>query len=72
MNLARLKVWFIRYMKFNLIGTSVFGVETLAYWLAFPTFQAWSWIVANLFGGVMQFSLTAWFNKKKRGLMFEQ
>jgi len=68
----RFKVWFVRYVKFNMIGTSVFLVATIVYWTTFPEFQIWAWLVANSFGGVLQFSLTQYFNKKKRGLMFEQ
>jgi hypothetical protein len=63
--------WILRYVRFNLIGTSVFCVATFVYWWTFPQFQAWTWIVANSFGGILQFSLTTYFNQKKKGEMFE-
>jgi len=71
MNVTTIKKWAFRYIKFNLIGSSVFLIATFVYWLTFPRFQAWTWIVANSFGGIVQFSLTAYFNKKRKGEMFE-
>lgn len=66
-----IKKWTIRFIKFNLIGTVVFGISTGIYAFSFPTFHAWSWLVANSFGGIMQFSLTTYINKKNKGLIFE-
>ena len=66
-----LRDWIIRYIRFNLIGTAVFCVATILYWLMFPMFAIWTWVVANSLGGILQFSLTTYFNKKQKGRMFD-
>ena len=61
----------IRYVKYNVIGVTVFLMGTTIYVLAFPAFGAWTWLLANGFGGVVDFSLITLFNKTKKGHMFD-
>ena len=68
----RTKSWMIRYIKFNLIGGFVFLIGTAIYGTAFPTFGAWTWLIANAAGSVLQFGLITYFNKKKIGMIFDQ
>ncbi|HVP17099.1 MAG TPA: hypothetical protein VMT42_07015 [candidate division Zixibacteria bacterium] len=69
--MTALKVWLVRFVRFNLIGTGVFCLATLVYWVTFPAFQVWAWFMANSFGGLLQFWLTTKFNKNSRTMMFE-
>ncbi len=68
----RALTWIIRFIKFNLIGLVVFLVGTAIYGTTFPTFGAWTWLIANAFGSILQFSLISYFNKKKNGVIFNQ
>jgi len=61
----------IRYIKYNVIGVTVFLMGTLIYVIAFPSFGAWTWLLANGFGGIVDFSLITLFNRTKRGHMFD-
>jgi hypothetical protein len=67
----RAKSWIIKFIKFNLIGTAVFLVGTAIYGAAFSTFGAWTWLIANAAGSILQFSLISYFNKKKEGVIFD-
>jgi len=69
---ARAKSWIARFIKFNLVGFAVFLVGTAIFGLVFPYFGAWAWLIANGIGSVLQFSLIGYFNRKKKGVMFEQ
>jgi len=64
--------WVIRFVRFNLIGFIVFLIGTAIFTSVFPYFGEWAWVVANSTGGVLQFSLITYFNKKNKGLMFKQ
>ena len=66
------KSWIVRFIKFNLVGAAVFLIGTAIFALGFPYFGAWTWLVANGAGSVLYFSLISYFNKKKKGVMFEQ
>ncbi len=68
----RAKAWIARFIKFNLIGFVVFLVGTVIFALIFPFLGAWTWLIANGTGSILQFSLISYFNRKKKGLMFEQ
>ena len=68
----RATTWVIRFVKFNLIGFIIFLLGTAIFTSVFPYFGEWAWVVANSVGGVLQFLLITYFNKKKKGLMFEQ
>ncbi len=60
----------LRFVKYNLVGTITFLVGTVIFWLAFNTFGAWTWLIANCFGGVLEFSLIDYVNKTRNGRMF--
>ena len=60
----------LRFIKYNLVGTITFLVGTVIFWLAFNTFGAWTWLIANCFGGVLEFSLIDHINKTRNGKMF--
>jgi hypothetical protein len=66
-----IKKWVFRYIKYNIIGLTVFAIGTLFFWTLFPFFGMWSWIVANAIGGIVDFSLISYFNRTKKGHMFE-
>ena len=66
-----IKRFIVRYIKYNVIGVTVFLIGTSIYVAAFPTFGAWTWLIANGFGGILDFSLISLFNKTKRGRMFD-
>lgn len=68
----RAKTWIVRFVKFNLVGFAVFLVGTAIFGLVFPYFGAWTWLIANGTGSILQFSLISYFNRKKKGIMFEQ
>ena len=61
----------LRFIKFNVIGFSVFLVATAIFVTGFNTFGAWTWVVANGVGGVLQFSLITYLNRTKMGKIFE-
>ncbi len=62
--------WILRFTKYNLVGTITFLVGTVIFWLAFNTFGAWTWLIANCFGGVLEFSLIDHVNKIRNGRIF--
>jgi hypothetical protein len=64
--------WVLRFIKFNIIGFSVFLVASVVFALLFPYFGIWTWLLANGFSSVLQFFLISYFNKKRKGLIFEQ
>jgi len=68
---AREKKWVIRFIKFNAIGFIVFLVGTAIFAVAFSTFGAWTWLIANGIGAILQFSLISYLNKTKRGKIFD-
>jgi len=67
----RAKYWFVRFIKFNIVGFIVFLVGTAVFALAFSTFGAWTWLISSGVGGVLQFSLISYLNKTKIGKMFD-
>jgi putative flippase GtrA len=68
---VKAKTLILRFIKFNLVGFVVFLVGTAVYALLFNTLGFWTWLVANAFGSILQFSLLTYFNKKKKGAMFD-
>jgi len=72
MDRKKAETWVIRFMKFNIIGFSVFLVASVVFALLFPYFGIWTWLLANGFSSVLQFFLISYFNRKRKGLIFEQ
>jgi putative flippase GtrA len=62
--------WIYRFIKYNLVGTITFLIGTFIFWLAFSTFGAWTWLIANCLGGVLEFNLINFVNKTRNGRMF--
>jgi hypothetical protein len=61
----------IRFIKFNIVGLFVFFVGTVIFMSTFSDFGAWSWLIANGVGGLLQFSLISYLNRTKRGKIFD-
>ena len=64
--------WVLRYIKYNLIGAAVFLLSvTLYYLILFPAFGEQGYVVVSVFGGIVEFTLITYFNKTKRGIIFD-
>ena len=68
---ALLKKWLLRYIKYNIIGLSVFLLNIIIYMLIFPFLGEISYIVVSVNGGIIEFALLAYFNSTKKGIMFD-
>jgi putative flippase GtrA len=66
-----IKKLFLRYIKYNIVGTFVFGIGLVVYVVLFPIFGEWTYVISSLSGGVIQFSLITILNLTKTGKMFE-
>jgi len=67
----RAEKWIMRFVKFNVIGFTVFLVGTGIFALAFSTFGAWTWIIASGSGGILQFALISILNTTDKGQIFD-
>ena len=65
------KKWLWRYIKYNVVGLTVFLINIGIYVIIFPFFGEWSYIVVSVIGGVMEFALITYVNKTKKGIIFE-
>ncbi len=65
------KRWLLRFIKFNVIGFTIFLVASAIFAMSFNTFGAWTWVVANGFGGIMQFTLITYLNRTRMGKIFD-
>jgi len=70
-DLKVIKKWLLRYIKYNIIGLSVFMVNIVIYVIIFPIFGEWAYIIVSVDGGVMEFALITYVNRTKRGIIFE-
>lgn len=61
----------MRFVKFNAIGTAVFALGTLIYYLTFQPYGEWAWWLSNGISGFLHYVLIEFFNKKKCGVMFD-
>ena len=69
---APLKKWIWRYIKYNIIGLSVFLLNIVLYYLIlFPFFGEQSYIIVSVIGGVIEFTLITYFNKTRKGVIFD-
>lgn len=64
--------WALRFTKFNLIGLGPFLIATVFYVLLFTRFGLWTWFLANIVGATIHFCLVEYFNKTKKGFMFDE
>jgi hypothetical protein len=65
------KKWFLRYLKYNIVGLSVFALNIAIYVIIFPFLGEMSYIIVSLNGGILEFALIAYINKTKKGVIFE-
>ncbi|MGD0203636.1 MAG: hypothetical protein ABSC20_07000 [Candidatus Bathyarchaeia archaeon] len=63
--------WLLRFIKFNIVGFTVFLIGTAIFALTFSTLGAWAWLVASGSGGILQFILISYLNRTKRGKIFD-
>ena len=68
---ARIKKLVWRYIKYNIVGLTVFLINIVLYVIIFPVFGEWSYIIVSVDGGVMEFALITYINKTKKGIIFE-
>jgi hypothetical protein len=65
------KKWFLRYLKYNIVGLSVFILNIAIYVTIFPYLGEMSYIIVSLNGGIIEFALIAYVNKTKKGIIFD-
>ena len=68
---ALIKKWVLRYIKYNIIGLSVFLLNIAIYVIIFNYLGEWAYIVVSVNGGVIEFALISYFNKTKKGVIFD-
>ncbi len=70
--LELVRKWILRYIKYNIIGTAVFLLGIVLYYLIlFPVFGVHAYIIVSLIGGIVQFALVSYFNTTRKGSMFD-
>ncbi len=67
----QLKKWFLRYLKYNIVGLAVFALNIAIYVIIFPFIGEMSYIIVSVNGGIIEFSLIAYVNKTKKGVIFD-
>ena len=65
------KKLFWRYIKYNIVGTFVFGIGVVIYVILFPIFGEWTYLISSISGGILEFALITVLNVTKRGQIFE-
>ena len=74
-NIAKLKdtckKWVLRYAKYNVIGLSVFALNIVLYVVIFNFLGEWTYILVSVNGGIIEFALISYFNKTKKGRIFD-
>jgi hypothetical protein len=65
------KKWLLRYIKYNVIGLSVFLLNIVIYVIIFPFLGEMSYVVVSVNGGVIEFALIAYVNQTKKGIIFD-
>jgi hypothetical protein len=68
---ALIKKWIWRYIKYNIIGLSVFLLNIAIYVVIFNYLGEWAYIVVSVNGGVIEFALISYFNRTKKGVIFD-
>ncbi len=65
------KKWFLRYLKYNIVGLAVFALNIAIYVIIFPFLGEMSYIIVSVNGGIIEFTLIAYVNKTKKGVIFD-
>lgn len=68
---ALLQKWGWRYIKYNAIGLTVFLLNIVLYVYIFNFLGEWSYIVVSVNGGIIEFALISYFNKTRKGMIFD-
>ncbi len=68
---AKFQEWSWRYIKYNIIGLAVFLLNIGLYVIIFNSLGEWSYIAVSVNGGIIEFALISYFNKTKKGIIFE-
>ena len=63
--------WILRFIKFNIIGFTVFLIGTAIFALTFHPFGVYAWFIASGSGGIIQFILISYLNRTKIGNIFD-
>jgi hypothetical protein len=64
--------WWIRFVKFNVIGTVPFLIATPLFFYLYPIYGVWSWFIVNIIGAMTHFLLVEYCNQHKIGFMFHE
>ena len=71
-NLKKLfKKWALRYIKYNVIGLTVFLFNIILYVLLFNSLGEWAYIVVSVDGGIIEFVAISYLNRTKKGIIFD-
>ena len=65
------KKWASRYIKYNIIGLTVFLLNIVLYVLLFNALGEWAYVVVSVNGGIIEFAAISYFNKTRKGIIFE-
>ena len=65
------KKWALRYIKYNVIGVSVFILNIVLYVFLFNFLGEWAYIAVSVNGGIIEFALISYFNRTKKGVIFD-
>jgi len=68
---ALFKKWALRYIKYNVIGLSVFVLNIVLYVFLFNFLGEWAYIAVSVNGGIIEFALISYFNRTKKGIIFD-
>ncbi|MGA3290189.1 MAG: hypothetical protein ABSD42_08135 [Candidatus Bathyarchaeia archaeon] len=67
----RFKKWALRYIKYNVIGLTVFLLNIVLYVFLFNFLGEWAYIAVSVNGGIIEFALISYFNRTKKGVIFD-
>jgi inner membrane protein involved in colicin E2 resistance len=57
--------WALRYIKYNIIGLTVFLLNLVLFIILFNSLGEWAYIVVSANGGIIEFILISYVNRKK-------
>ena len=68
---ALIKKWVWRYIKYNIVGLTVFIFNIGIYVTIFPFLGEWSYILVSVDGGIIEFLIISYINRTKKGVIFD-
>ncbi len=66
-----IRKWALRYIKYNIIGIGVFLINVVLFVILFNFLGEWAYIVVSVNGGIIEFILISYVNRKKHGVIFD-